>query len=265
MKSRLFLSAIFKLRNLGLLALSVGGCALLASVFPVSADIKHPLVYVPAIAIYIGSVVQSLFSRKHHEDFNRKEKIRQIQNLNLSCLRLAAEARRHANPTYAQKLKKVIEDKNDIVNAFFRGEHSYLKEKIVEQTLNLVVSYIRLLTNYCIRSRELSEIDIGEVVNRINTNKRKIAFIKDPVAAEDVKKLLEMDERVVSRLKDEKMELERINARLEYMESTVGAFKHQIFSNIESEEMLEKLETVVNEASALDNVLEERRKNKLRM
>lgn len=269
MKSRLFLCAFFKLRNLGLLLLSAGGCALLASIFsrllPPSLDTMYPLTYVPAGIVYIGAVIQSLCSKKFHEDFNHKEKIRQIQNLNLSCLRLAAEAKRNANPTYLQKLKKVLEDKNDIVDAFFRGGRSYLKEKIVEQTLNLVVSYIRLLTNYCIRSRELSEVDVSEVANRINTNTRKLAFIKDPVAAEDIKKLIEMDERVVSRLKDEKIELERTSARLDYMESTVNAFKHQVFSNIESEEMLEKLETAVNEATALDNVLEERRKNRLRI
>jgi DNA-binding XRE family transcriptional regulator len=48
------------------------------------------------------------------------------------------------------------------------------------------------------------------------------------------------------------------------MESTVNMFKHQIMSSIENENMLEELETAVNEAEALDTVLEDRRKSRIR-
>jgi prefoldin subunit 5 len=65
-------------------------------------------------------------------------------------------------------------------------------------------------------------------------------------------------------MKDEKKELERIGAKLDYMESTVNMFKHQIMSSIENENMLEELETAVNEAEALDTVLEDRRKSRIR-
>ena len=65
-------------------------------------------------------------------------------------------------------------------------------------------------------------------------------------------------------MKNEK-DLERISARLDYMESTVNMFKHQIMSSIESEDMLEQLETAVNEAEALDAVLDERRRSRLRL
>jgi hypothetical protein len=44
----------------------------------------------------------------------------------------------------------------------------------------------------------------------------------------------------------------------------VNMFKHQIVSNIETDDMLEKLETAVNEASALDSVLEDHRRDKIR-
>jgi len=260
MKSRLFFSAVFRLRNIGILLLALGIAAILDNNIPVA----NVFVYPAAIAVYIISIMQSLGSKKFHEKFNRKEKIRNIQNLNYTCLKLSREAQKHTNQRYAQKLRKVMEDKDDIVNSFFRGEHSYLKEKIVEQTLNLVVSYIKLLTNFCIRNRELSEIDVGDITNRINQNLRKLSFIKDPIAAEDLKKVIEMDEKIINRLKDEKQELERIGAKLDYMESTVNMFKHQIISSIETEEMLETLETAVNEASALDTVLEERRKSRVR-
>jgi hypothetical protein len=71
-----------------------------------------------------------------------------------------------------------------------------------------------------------------------------------------------MDEKIIVRIKEEKLDLERISAKLNYMESMVNMFKQQILSSIESEDMLEKLETAVNEATALDNVLDERRKRK---
>lgn len=261
MKSRLFLSAAFRLRNIAILLAALCIAAILADNIP-AADV---FAYPAAVGVYIISVFQSLASRKFHEKFNQRQKIRNIQNLNYTCLRLSYEAKRHTNPRYAQKLRKVLEDKDDIVNSFFRGERSFLKEKIVEQTLNLVVSYIKLLTNFCIRNRELSEIDIGEITNRINQNLRKLNFVNDPIAAEDLKKVIEMDEKLVKRLKEEKQELERIGTKLDYMESTVNMFKHQIISSIESEEMLKTLETVVNEASALDSVLEERRKSRIRI
>jgi len=260
MKSRLFFSAVFRLRNMGILLVALGIAAVLVNNIHAASVFAYPA----AIAVYIISIFQSLASKKFHEKFNHRQKIRNIQNLNYTCLKLSYEAKKHTNPRYAQKLRKVMEDKDDIVNSFFRGEHSYLKEKIVEQTLNLVVSYIKLLTNFCIRNRELSEIDVSDITNRINQNLRKLSFIKDPIAADDLKKVIEMDEKIINRLRDEKQELERIGAKLDYMESTVNMFKHQIISSIETEEMLETLETAVNEASALDTVLEERRKSRVR-
>lgn len=265
MRLKMFVSALFKFRNIA--ALLVIGFLVMGdrSFLFGSPLLPYPDITAPLVTIggYLAFVMQTLASKKFHVDFNRKEKIRKIQDLNYQCLKLANEAKRHTNTAYFQKLRKVMEDKNDIVNSFFRGEKGYLKEKIVEQTLNLVVSYLKLLTNFCIRSRELSSIDISDIVNRINSNTRKLSFTKDINAADDIKKVIEMDEKIVNRLKDEKNDLERINAKLEYMESTVNMFKHQIMSSIETEDMLETLETVVNEAVALDNVLEDRRKNRI--
>jgi hypothetical protein len=272
MKAKLYLNAFLKFRNIAVLALALGFSALMndptgfPSLFqfaPINGigNILYPASFV----LYAALAMQTLSSKEFHEKFNRKQKIKTIQNLNYTSLRLASEAKRHTNNTYYQKLKKVMDDKNDIVNSFFRGEHSFLKERIVEQTLNLVISYTRLLTNFCIRSRELSNVDVSEIINRINVNTRKVGFAKDAYAAEEIKKVVEMDQKILDRLKEEKKDLERISTKLDYMESTVNMFKHQILSSVETEDMLEKLETAVNEATALDNVLEDRRRNKIRM
>ena len=269
MKARLFLKAFFKLRNLGLLALFTGVSFILGNVSDklILVDLAQAglLLYLPAAVVYVVFVMQTLLSKDFHEKFNRSEKVRLIQDLNYESLRLSNEVKRNTNTVYLQKMKKVMEDKDEIVGSFFRGDHSYLKEKIVEQTLNLVVSYLKLLNNFCIRSRELSGMDVSDVAGRINANTRKLNFTKDPLMADDIKRIIEMDERVIERLKDERKELERASAKLDYMESTVNMFKHQIISSVESEDMLEKLETAVNEAEALDNVLDDRRKNKMRL
>lgn len=271
MKARMFTSALLKFRNIIILLAGLGFSALMSDPTALPnmfgfrpIDGIGTFLYPSAIILYLVFTGQTLMSKAFHEKFNHKEKIRKIQNLNYLCMRLSGNAKKYTNNTYQQKLKKVIEDKNEIVNSFFREEQSFLKERIVEQTLNLVVSYIKLLTNFCIRSRELSNVNVTDIINRINTNTRKLNFSKDN-AADDIRKVIEMDQKILDRLKEEKADLERISSKLDYMESTVNMFKHQILSSIETEEMLEKLETAVNEASALDSVLDERRKNKLRL
>jgi phage host-nuclease inhibitor protein Gam len=218
-----------------------------------------------ALIVYFGFVIQTLNSEKFHEEFNHKQKIRKIQDLNFECRRLGKEAKSQANAVYAEKLKRVIQDKDEIVDSFFRGERSYLRERIVEQTLTLVVSYIKLLTNYCIRNRGIAKVNVGDITGRINMNTRKMGFAKDIRTLDELQRVIDMDTKIIERLKEEQRELERINAKLDYMQSTVNMFKHQIISSIESEEMLEQLDTAVNEASALDSVLNERKKNRMRI
>jgi hypothetical protein len=270
MRTRMVLSALFKIRNIGILA----GALILASLLSDPDALPRVLGYgyalpdsfaiTGSIAVYAAFVIQTLLSKRFHADFNCREKIRDIRELNRQANRLANEARRNTNNTYLQKLRKVMEDKNDIFYSYFSGERSYLKEKITEQTLNLVIAYLKLLNNFCVRNRELSGVDMGAVTNRINNNSRKLSFAKDERMAEDLRKLIEMDEKFIERIKEEKRELERIGAKLDYMESTVNMFKHRIISSIENEDMLGQLETAVNEAEALDAVLEDRRKSRLK-
>lgn len=267
MKTRLILSALFKFRNISVFLIMLCALYILISVLQgmlgsglyAAAGTAVPVV---SAVVYLVLVIQSLMSKKFHEEFNHSQKIRLLQDLNFTCLKLSNEAKKHTNTVYYQKLRRVMEDKNEIVDSFFKGENGYLKGRIVEQTLNLVISYTKLLINFCKRSRELSELDVSEIAGRLNANTRKLAFTRNPDITDELKKVIEMDEKFLNRLKDEKVELERISTKLDYMESMVNMFKHQILSSVESEEMVEQLETAVNEATALDNVLEERRKNK---
>lgn len=271
MKKGLVLSAFARFRNLSVLALLLAAIianqnqALGASAIPnLVPGYMLFIQLAAAFGIYGAFSLQTVFSKKYAEDYMRKQKVRSIRKLNNECVNLAWEAKKNANATNYQRLKRVADAKNEILKSFFRGEHTYLKEKIVEQTLNLVSSYIRLLTNYCIRSKEADNTNISTIADRINNNNRRLSFTKDPRAYDDVKNIIEMDEKLLERIKQEKVDLEAINAKLDYMESLINMFKHQILSSAETEEMVEKLETAVNEAAALDSVLYERRRDRVR-
>lgn len=274
MNSKLFFNALFRFRNFTTLLFWCALIYLLSGVPQIQGNIPQNVdynllltgSYGAGFVVYLAMVIQSVFSRDYIEEVKRKEKKKEINELNRQCNKLSMQMKNTASPIQRQKLRKIMQDKNDIFNSLKRGdEYSYLKEKIVDQSLKLVVSYIKLMTNYSLRSKELSEINISDLMNKINANRRKLNFMKDDRMAEDVKSIIEMDEKAIIRVKDEKNELERINARLDYIESMLNMFKHQIISSIESEEMVEKLETAVNEATALDSVLQERRRNQIRL
>ncbi|WP_024832721.1 hypothetical protein [Ruminiclostridium josui] len=275
MNSNLFVSALLRFRNFSTLIIWTALVNLLSNSSQVQdmitlKSVSNSLVltgaYGAGVVVYLAMVIQSMFSNNYREEVKRKEKKKEINDLNRQCNRLSVQARNLCNPIQKQKLRKIMQDKNDIYNSQKRGEeYSYLKEKIVEQSLKLVISYIKLMTNYSIRSKEISEINISDLMNKINANRRKISFMKDDRMLDDIKNIIEMDEKAIERVKEERNELERIHARLDYIESMLNMFKHQIISSIESEEMVEKLETAVNEATALDSVLQERRRNQIRL
>jgi hypothetical protein len=50
---------------------------------------------------------------------------------------------------------------------------------------------------------------------------------------------------------------------LNYIESTINAFKHRIISTDSSDPEVQEIEDIINEATALDSVLNERRKIRL--
>jgi hypothetical protein len=157
-----------------------------------------------------------------------------------------------------------MRDKDEIIKSYNKDKSNYLKVKIAEQALNLVVAYINLLRDFCIRSREVGKININLIMERIAQNNRRLNFINDSKVYEDIKRIIEMDERMIERHKEERSDLERADARMEYVKSTVGMLRHQINSGLDSEKNLENIENILNEAVAFENVLSERNKRRLR-
>ncbi|HHV58827.1 MAG TPA: hypothetical protein GXX49_00740 [Clostridiaceae bacterium] len=264
MKFKLLASALMDKRNIGVLLTSEAFVYLIQNMAP-DRIAPGPALYAAGFAVYAGFVIYSTLDKRFVDNFLHRQKVKTIKMLNNTCLKLFATAKKYTNAVYYKKLKKVMDDRNEIFESFFRGSQSELKENIVEKTLNLVVSYIKLLTNFCIRSRELAHVKIDEIITRLNENTRKINFINDPDVAQNISQMIELDRKIISRVNEEKNELEKIRTKLDFMESSIGMFKHQIISNIESSETLNHLDDVIVEAMALDSVLESRKKNRLRI
>jgi len=72
---------------------------------------------------------------------------------------------------------------------------------------------------------------------------------------EDLERAVELDEKIIERINNEKIELETISSKLDYIESAILMFKHQIISNASTEPIAEDIDNVINEAIALDNAL----------
>lgn len=221
MNGNLFFNAIFRFRNFATLIgwflvvyLMSGSLEGLNLNIGTDIDTLITAAYGLGGVTYLGMVIQSLFSNNYREEVNIKEKKKELNNLNRQCARIAAQARGSITPIQRQKLRKIMQDKDDILNSLKRGdERNYLKEKIVEKSLNLVISYIKLMTNYSIRIKELSELNTKDIINKINVNRRKLSFLKDERMVEDIRSIIEMDENTIQRVKDEKNDLERISAR----------------------------------------------------
>jgi len=115
--------------------------------------------------------------------------------------------------------------------------------------------------NFCIRNRELSEFKDSEVISRINANTRKLPFIEGSASEFDVRKRGN-GRKTLLMIKEEKTISNDCNKTRLYGKhgkhvQAPDNFKYRI------EEMLETLQTAVDEAEALDNVLQERRKTRM--
>lgn len=250
MRLRKILSAALKMKNFALLA------AILITFYLTG---YVPFVFI-GLAGYVYFVLQTLKDERFVKEYSKKEKQEVLEKMNQECSDLFLEVKHSLSKYEEKKIIEVLKEKDEIIDSYFEdeknnNENDAVRQKIAEQVLNLVTAYIRLVCTYSVRSRDLARTDINEAVDRINNNSRKMGFIRDPAAAEDLRKALEMDQSIVGRVQEQKNELEKTSARLDYIESTISMFKHRFISRENSDETSAEIETVMNEAVALDNVL----------
>ncbi len=215
------------------------------------------------LAGYIYFVLQTLRNEEFQKEVYEEENIKRILRLNDECTKLHVEVRRKINRSVDARIRLIIAEKEDLMKEFSEDREDAIKQKIVEQALNLIKAYIKLITNFSIRGNEIIEIDVNKIKDRINANNRKLGFVKNPNAAVDLQKAIEMDQKMLERVDTEKSDLERVSAKLDYMESTIRMFKHRLLTSEYDDGS--DIESIVNEAEALDNVLNDSRKNRLKI
>lgn len=254
MKSKMLLKAVTKFKNILLLAIVLG-------VFLVTQNIPFLLI---GAAGYIYFIMQTLKDENFMKEFNKEMQIEGIQDLNEECNRLYQNVFRRLPGGMRDRIRNVYKEKQALVAYYVQVNSDPIKQRIVEQALNLVIVYLKLMLNYNVRIREVNSTNAKRVLDRISANKRKQEFLSNPKAIADLQRAVELDEKIVERINNEKSELEMINSKLDYIESAILMFKHQIVSNTDSDPVIEDIDNVVNEAIALDNVLSHRNE-KLRL
>lgn len=212
---------------------------------------------------YMAFIVQRLRDEEFNKIINLEETYQIINKMDYKCERLAENAKNSTNSDKRFRVREVLRDKNDIVNSFKSDKENLLKQKIAKQTIELVTVYIKLIENYYIRLRDVENINNDELRLRIEKNTQKVADSDSFELKEDILNTIELDNKLLERITEEREELDRVSAKLTYIESSINLFKQQMMSSLEQEDVSHKVESVVNEAIALDNVLTQRRKERI--
>ena len=260
MRFKILMKAAFRTRNFAVLAAVI----VVSLLFSVS---QVPQASVPFLlfgaAGYVYFVMQTLRSGDFKSELAQEEKLDGIQRLSWDCNELYRDVVRKLDRNLRSKAAGILKQKNELMQFFSKYSEDPLKQKIIEQALKLVTAYLNLLYTYSTRSRELSPESLNELVGRINYNNRKLGSLKSYEAVIELTKTVEMDEKLLKNLKGEREELEKTNVKLDYIESTISGFKHRILSPDTSDPAAEEIEDVINEATALDTVLNERKRMRL--
>lgn len=210
------------------------------------------------LAAYGGFVVQSLLSKEFRDDFEKKEIIAEIKKTQEECHLAVRNLKRKLDINAQQRISSVIKEADEIVLSFLGGDKNYLKVRAVQQSLKLTSAYVKLADMFRVRSSASGGDRVSQLAKRINANTSNLKSVRDQGVANELKRVIEADERMIESLKNEKYELERIDARLQYMESAISMLKYNIISNLESEDILSALESDVHEADALNYALNDR-------
>jgi hypothetical protein len=246
------------LHHRNIIALAVAFIVLHAELFPIPFLKEDFAIYGLSLAVYAAFAAQSLLDQTFRTDLENKQLIAQIKRVSEECRRSARNLKRKLDTTAAQRLSVVIREMDEIVRSFLGGDKTPLKARVVNKSLTLATTYIKMTDMLRIRSRDSDGTRISFLAQRINTNTSNLNNIRDHGIAEEIRRVIETDEKMIEALKNERRELEKLDARLQYMESTIGMLKYNIISNLESEDTLNDLEDEVNEASALNSVLNDR-------
>lgn len=196
---------------------------------------------------------------------NHFSKLGELRRMSRECDEFYRKVSRKLDRAMKNRAIGILKQKSELMDFFKRCSEDPLKQRIVEQALRLVSAYINLVYGYSVRSTEVSDRSLKEIEARINYNNRRLGALKSYEAVLELEKTVELDEKLLASLKEERKELERTSARLDYIESTIRSFKHRIISTDSLDPEVEEIENVINEATALDEVLSARKSDRMRL
>ena len=259
MKSEHIKGALLRGRNILFFATAwVAGDRIIESLSVFQQGTEPYVVMAGALLVYAAFVVQSLASPSFRAECEKKNLIKKIRKMSSDCYHQARSMKRRLSVSEQKRLEQVVADTEEVVNSFFASDKSYVKVKVVEKALSLTALYTKMFSMYLSRMKASDGGQISFLAKRINANTSNLNTIRDMGTREEVKKVIANDEKIIESLKNERTELDKLNARLQYMESTISMLKYNIISNLESENILETLESEVDEADALNTVLSSR-------
>ncbi|HEX2947739.1 MAG TPA: hypothetical protein VHT96_17520 [Clostridia bacterium] len=251
----MYLRAAFKFKNIFMLAVGLILALSIASTYGVGW--LAGLFGAAGVVAYIIGILSTAKSSKFKSEVELSEKLNDIDKLSWECNSHYRKISGRLGKNLRIKAVRVLKQKEELMNYFKHYEEDPIKQKIIEQALKLVIAYLSLASNYADSMRELSQQNLNELHARINFNNRKLGTLKNYQAVLELTKTVEMDEKLMKTLQEDREELEMINVRLDQIESTIVGFKHRILSSELSDPETEEIENVINEATALDNALNE--------
>lgn len=254
MSLKILLKAATRLKNLALFVVIAG--VFLATNY-------LPFLFVGA-AGYIYFIMQTFKDESFLEDLNKEQQIEDLRELDIQCDRLYINIYKRLPDGMKQKLMNVYNEKKSLVGYYSQVQEDPIKQKIVAQALKLVIVYIKLLHNYSVRAKDIYTVSVNKVEERLRANRRKKELLANPKAIADLQKAIELDERLMGKINNDKSELEMVRSKMDYIESAIITFKHQIISNSDSDPAISEIDNVVTEAMALDNVLSNK-SNKMKL
>ncbi|MGE5613387.1 MAG: hypothetical protein ACM3XR_03185 [Bacillota bacterium] len=254
---KMYLKAAFKFKNIIMLAAGAVLAAGASSYAPGMPWLAY-LFGAAGIGAYAAGVISTIGSGEFREELELSEALGAISRLSRECNRLYWSVAGRLERSQRAKAARIIRQKESLMKYFDKYCEDPIKQRIIEQALKLVIAYLKLAASYSERARELSQRNLDELASRINENNRKLGSLKNYEAVLELMKTVEMDEKLLKSLKEEREQLEMVNVRLDQIESVITGFKHRILSNDFSGPESEKIENTINEAVALDNVLSER-------
>jgi hypothetical protein len=247
-------------------ALKIGNILILLSAALMASILyKYGLsVYIVAggFVVYLALVLGTLGSKKFKAECMQDAKLKDIRVLSHECDDTYRQICNKIGRNLKSRAARIMKQKNELLEYFRKLSDDPIRHRIIEQAMKLVIAYFNLIYNYSVRMDELSPENMDQLASRINYNNRKLGALKSYEAVLELTKTVEMDEQLFKNMKEDRQDLEQLNVKLDYIESTIIGFKHRILSTNISDPEADEIENVINEASALDNVLNERDRNR---